>query len=260
MGVNSSSFSAKTNRRSSCDRHAASRLVHRVEQVAPRERPAPRGQVEQRERELGRGARPFDDPRRVGDPGLQRLEPPQVEHHPVARVVGGLGVGAVRERGDDLPGRLADLHGADPGHERAEAPVVRDPPRGEAEVGEEALDRLDVGRHALQAGQRAGGGGARVEHADDGRDVVHVGPGEQPGLEQAPVPGGRGPGEQQDEEVALGQAVLDLPVPVGPGRDVDAGDEALDLGAQRLERLLEGDGERVVLVLVADEDPEAIVG
>ena len=82
---------------------------------------------------------------------------------------------------------------------------------------------------------------------------------EEPGLEEAPVPGGGGPREQQDEEVALGQAVLDLPVPVRPGRDVDAGHEALDLRAERLEGLLDGDGERVVLVLVADEDPEAVV-
>ena len=195
-----------------------------------------------------------------GMPDSTPSTPAQVQHHPMARVVGALAHRAVGERLDDPGGGLQELRLADPRGDGADAPVVRHPPRGPAQLPEEPLDGVDLGRHGLQVGQRARGGGRRVVDAHDGGDVVEVAAGEETGLEQAPVPRCGRPREEQHQHVALGQAVADLPVPVGAGRQVGAGHEALDGRGETLERLLEGHRQRVVLVLVADEDVKAFVG
>ena len=59
--------------------------------------------------------------------------------------------------------------------------------------------------------------------------------------------------------MALREPRLDLTVPVGPGRDVDARHEALDAAAaEPVQCVAHGHREGVVLVLVADEDAELV--
>ena len=59
--------------------------------------------------------------------------------------------------------------------------------------------------------------------------------------------------------MALREACLDLPVPVRAGRDVDSRHEALDASvAEPVQRIAYGHGQRVVVVLVTDEDAERV--
>jgi hypothetical protein len=234
--------------------------VDGVEELAPGVGPATDCLVEQRQRELRRASGPLDHACALGDAGLDALHTPEVQHDPVARVVRALADVAVRERLDDLGGGLEELRLTYPRRERAHPPVVRDPPGGPAQLTQEPLHGIDLGGDGLQVGQRARRRGSGVVDADDRRDVVEVVASEKACLEEAPVPRGGRSREEQHQHVALGQTVTDLPVPVGPGRQVRPGHEALDHRAEPFECLLERHGQRVVLVLVAHEDVEAVVG
>ena len=231
--------------------------VDRLQQIAPGERAPPVGAVEQRQREPRRRALAFDDARRFRDDRTDLVHAVEVEHDAVARVVRALRRRRLRERVHDLGRGRNDELVLHVRGERAASPVVGDAPRLTAELFEEAFDGDRLRGDTLQVGERTRRARLRVVEADDGGDVLDVEASEEPGFVEAPVPVLGRRREQQHEQMAPREPDLDLPVPVRAGRDVDAGDETLDLPAtEPLQRVAHRHCEFVILVFVADEDAE----